>query len=87
MFESFYKSFCVFFSLGSTSERPGTAQSHKLVNGVVDPSENSDKDRDLKKDGGIMDSAVAEAMRHGGSAFSLVRPKTESGMPSFFFSV
>lgn len=53
-----------------------------MVNGVVEPSENAEKDRDrdlLKKEGNIMESAVAEAMRHAGSAFSLVRPKTESG--------
>lgn len=77
---------------GSTIERPGTAQSHKLVNGIAESSENSDKDRDrdrerererdllLKKEGALMDPTMAEAIRHAGSAFSLVRPKTESGI-------
>lgn len=58
------------------------------MNGVVEPSENTEKERDrdlLKKEGGMMDSVVAEAMRHAGSAFSLVRPKTESGMFNFIY--
>lgn len=56
-----------------------------MVNGVA---ENLEGEKDVKKDsngggsvagGVVIDPAMADAIRHAGSAFSLVRPKTEPG--------
>jgi len=65
---------------GSVEREKNNSQGHKLVNGVA---EGMDSDKDMKKDGSgtgtPVDPAVADAIRHVGSAFSLVRPKTEPG--------